>query len=1039
MDRHSLNILSNQRIMKGKHLHLFAWLLTIAITLCKPLHVFAQEAQEIKGTVLDAQSQTPLPGVTVMIKGGKAGAATDAKGQFTLRAAATDILTFSFLGYDKAEQAAGNGKHITISLQPSKTTLNETVVIGYGTVKKSSVTAAVAKVENTNLDQMPAGRPEAALVGRLAGVNISQARSQPGQAPNIRIRGAGSISAGNEPLVVIDGVPGGNLGNINMNDVQSIEVLKDASSAAIYGSRAAGGVIMVTMKKGTAGKTKFNFNGYAGVSKAMGHKDWLVGQDYYDYAVKMQNRQFAWDGGDVSIPVWGDPRRPATAQVSDTIKTNNPTVWQDAVMETAPIQSYNLSASGGTDKVSYYVAGTYKDEKGTLRNTWFKTYGFRANVDVKASKLVEFGMMLTPSYSKLRTPPVDYSNFAKYPSFVPAQRRADGSYPKSRDYWGVVVSSQLNPLATLDGSEFYGSTFANISDMYLKLNLAKGLSLRSSVGTNMAYNTNDTYQTSWGNAAGSSGSQRKSSTINVINENVLSYNTSFTGGHDLSAIAGMSFQQNWGEASGIYALTGSFNNDIIHTLSNATINSAASTFTKSTWGLVSYFGRVNYAYKDKYLVSASVRTDGSSRFGPNSKWGYFPSASLAWRVKQEDFMQNINAISDLKLRASYGVTGNFNIGDFAYLGKMKDAFYSPGNSVVKGQAQGNYGNPDLTWEKTAGIDLGFELGLLDNRINVNFDYYNKKTKDLLYEVSVPITTGFATGLSNIGSVSNKGIELELTTRNLVGKFTWSTSFNFSKNVNRVDDLGDVKERIVTDTYGMSWILRVGEPMFSYYGYKTIGVFQNAQQIANTPALSGTKPGYAIIYDKDGNKVINSDDKMILGNFQPKAIFGMVNNFSWKRFDLSIAMQASVGAKVYNFENEYYAGTLLGAMRGSLVENQWYSASNPGNGKTPAISLGSINYWAPTDVLIEDASFLSIRNINLGYKIPEIFTDKLRMNACRVYFSVSNALMLTKKGFHGYNPEGATAGEISGVNSKPGYNNGSEPLSRSYVLGFNFNF
>lgn len=1024
--------------MKGKNLYLFVWLFSFAIMLCRPFHLFAQEAQEIKGTVLDAQTQSPIPGVTVMIKGSKTGAATDAKGQFSIRATATDILVFSFIGYDKAEQAAGNGKHIYISLQPSKTTLNETVVIGYGTVKKSSVTAAVAKVENTNLDQMPAGRPEAALVGRLAGVNISQARSQPGQAPNIRIRGAGSISAGNEPLVVIDGVPGGNLGNINMNDVQSIEVLKDASSAAIYGSRAAGGVIMVTMKKGVAGKTKFNFNGYAGLSKAIVHNDWITGQEYYDYAVKFQNREYTWAGGDPTIPVWGDPRRPASYQVNDTIISPNPVIWQDAVLSTAPIQSYNLSASGGTDKVTYYVAGTYKDEKGTLRNTWFKTYGLRANVDVKASKVVELGFMLTPSYSKLRSPSVDIANFSKYPSFVQT-RRADGSYPKARDYWGAVVSGQLNPLATLDGTENFSSTFANISDMYLKLNLAKGLSLRSSVGTNIAYNTIDNYQTSWGNAAGSTGSQRKSSTINVINENVLSYNTTFRGGHDLAAIAGMSLQRNWGEASGIYAVTGSFNNDIIHTLSNATINAAASTFTKSSWGLVSYFSRVNYAYKDKYLVSASIRTDGSSRFGPNSKWGYFPSASLAWRVKQEEFMQDIRAISDLKLRASYGVTGNFNIGDFAYLGKMKDALYSPNNSTVKGQAQGNYGNPDLTWEKTAGIDLGFELGVLDNRINLNFDYYSKKTKDLLYEVSVPITTGFTTGLSNIGSVSNKGIELELTTRNLVGKFNWSTSFNFSKNVNKVEDLGDVKERIVTDQFGMSWILRVGEPMFSYYGYKTTGVFQNANQIANTPALGNTKPGQPIIFDRDGNKTINSDDKMILGNFQPKAIFGMVNNFSWKSFDLSIAMQASVGARIYNFENEYYSGTLLGAMRRSLVENQWWSEASPGNGKTPAISLNNIASWGATDVLVEDASFLALRNINFGYRIPESFTSKLRMNSCRVYFSVSNALILTKKGFHGYNPEGYTNGEIGGVNSKPGYNTGSEPLNRSYALGFNFNF
>ncbi|NLR57375.1 TonB-dependent receptor [Chitinophaga polysaccharea] len=1025
--------------MKGKHFYLFTWLFMIAVPLCSPQLLFAQTAHEIKGTVLDGQNKAALPGVTVMVKGSTTGASTDAKGQFTIHAAAKDILVFSFIGYDKIEQAAGSTGHLNIFLQPSKTTLNETVVIGYGVVKKTSVTASVSKVENTNLDQMPAGRPEAALVGRLAGVNISQTRGTAGSAPLIRIRGAGSISAGNDPLIVIDGIPGGNLGSVNMNDVQSIEVLKDASSAAIYGSRAAGGVILVTMKKGLAGKAKFNFNGYAGLSKAIVHHDWLSGQEYYDYAVKYQNREFAWAGGDVSIPVWGDPRRPVAYQVSDTIRKGNPVNWQDAVLQTAPIQSYNLSASGGTDKVSYYVSGTYKDEKGTLHNTWFKTYGVRANVDVKASKVVSLGFMLSPSYSKRRFNSVDIANFAKYPSFVQV-RRSDGTYPKARDYWGAVVSGQLNPMATLDGTEYYGATFGNLSDMYLKLNLAKGLSLRSSVGTNIAFNQTDRFQASWANGGGqSNGGQDKSSTINILNENVLSYTTTFKGGHDLSAIAGMSFQRNDGESSSYSAMPGSYNNDIIHTLNNALINPAATVISKSSWGLVSYFSRVNYAYKDKYLLSASIRTDGSSRFGPNSKWGYFPSASVAWRVKQEDFMKEINAITDLKLRASYGVTGNFNIGDFAYLGKMKDAIYAPNNTIAKGQAQANYGNPDLGWEKTSGIDLGAELSVLDNRLSFVFDYYNKRTNNLLYEVSVPITTGFASGLTNIGQVSNKGIELELTSRNIVGKFNWTTSFNFSKNKNRVEDLGGVNERTTNDQFGMSWILRVGEPMFSYYGYKTIGVLKDASDVANSAVLAGSKPGNPKYLDVDGSKTIDAKDKMILGNFQPKAIFGMVNNFSWNGFDLSVAMQASLGARIYNFENEYYQGALVGAMRRSLVATQWWSPTDPGDGKMPASALSTLSYQAGSDVYIEDASFLSIRNVNLGYTLPESLTRKLRVNNCRVYFSASNVLMLTKKGFHGYNPEGYTNGEISGINSKPGYNTGSEPINRVYALGFNFNF
>lgn len=1025
--------------MKGKHLYLFGVLLAITAGLLSSLPIFAQEAREIKGTVTDSASRTALPGVSVLVKGTKTGTATDAQGQFTIRASAADVLVFTYLGYDKAEIAVGNRTALQMPLQQSKTLLNETVVIGYGTMKKSSVTASVSKVENTNLDQIPAGRTESALVGRLAGVNISQSRSQPGAAPLIRIRGAGSIDAGNDPLVVIDGIPGGNLGSINMNDVESVEVLKDASSAAIYGSRAAGGVVIVTMKKGKAGKAKFNFNGFAGVSSPKGHKDWINGDEYYDYAVRYQNREYVWVGGDPTIPVWGDARRPNSYQVSDVLKNGKNVIWQDEVLGTAPIQSYNLSASGGSDKATYYVSGTYKNEQGTLRNTWFKTYGVRANVDVKASKLVSLGFMLNPMYSKRRYAPVDMASFVKYPNFVEV-RRPDGSYPKARDYWGFVVTGQANPMAILNGSEYYASTFSNLGEGYLKLDLAKGLSFRSSVATNIAYNITETFQATFASSAGqSAGSEVNTSSINLLNENVLSYNTSFRGGHDLSAIAGAAYQRNDSRNATLTASANTFNNDIIHTLNNAIINPGQTSTFKSSWGLVSYFSRVHYAYKEKYMASASIRTDGSSRFGPKNKWGYFPSASLAWRVKQEDFLKNVELISDLKLRASWGVTGNFNIGDFDYLGQIGNVNYSPNNTLTKGQAQTTFGNDELSWEKTKGYDFGVELGLLNSRINLVFDYYDKRTDDLLYRVSVPATTGFTTALTNVGAVRNKGIEIELNTRNLIGAFKWQTNFNFSKNINRVEDLGGVNERITTDTYGMSWLLRVGEPMFSYYGYKTIGVLKDAADVAGSVVLAGSKPGNPKYLDRDGNKKIDGDDRVLLGNFQPKAILGMVNNFSYKNFDLSIAMQASLGAKLYNFENEYYQGALVGAMRRSLVETQWWSTAEQGDGKMPASSLGMLSFQSSSDVYIEDASFLAIRNINLGYTLPAHLTRRLNVNTVRVYLTAGNPFMFTKKGFHGYNPEGYTNGEIGGINSKPGFNTGSEPINRVYAFGFNFNF
>jgi len=1009
------------------------------LMLCLCFQLAAQDLKEVKGTVLDSASNTPLPGVNVMIKGTGRGVSTDADGVFALQASPGETLAFSFIGYDKKEILLSNQSTIRISLHTSTNNLDEMVVIGYGTMKKSSVTAAVSKIENTILDQIPAGRPESALVGRLAGVNVTQNTSSPGSAPIIRIRGVSSIDAGNDPLVVIDGFPGGSLGSISVNDIESIEVLKDASAAAIYGSRGAGGVIIVTTKKGKSGKARFNFNGYTGVSTAMGHDDWITGDEYYNYAVKYQNREYAWIGGDVTLPMWGDARRPNAYQVSDVLKNGNNVVWEDAVLKSSLIQNYNISVGGGNDNVKYYVSGTLKDEKGTLLNTWYKNYGLRANVDVKVNSRIDLGFMLNPSYSKRRFASADIANYTKFPSFVAVQN-PDGTYPTARNYWGAVVSGQSNPMATLEGSFYFGTTVNNLGEAFININLAKGLSLRSSVSTNTAYNLTDRFQASWAiSTAQASGSQANSSTFSIANENVLSYSRTFKNIHAFNVIAGASYQKFNSNASSLTAVAGSYNNDIIHSLNNAIINPALTTASKSQWGLISYFSRAQYGFMDKYLISASVRTDGSSRFGPENKWGYFPSASVAWRVSQENFMKDIRAVSELKFRASYGVTGNFNIGDFEYLGQISDVYYAPNNTLTKGQTQTSYGNAGLSWEKTSSYDFGVELGLFRNRINVVFDYYDKRTNGLLYNVSIPSITGFSSSLSNVGEVSNKGIEFEITTKNLTGALKWETSFNVARNKNEVLSLGGVNERITTDTYGMGWILRVGTPMFSYYGYKITGVLQNQEDVKNSAVLTGSVPGNPKFLDVNNDKTINASDKVILGNFQPKAFFGMVNNFAWKSFDLSIAMQASVGAKMYNFENEYYQGALLGAMRRSLVDTQWYSESDPGNGMVPASPLSKLTYQSSSDAYIENASFLAVRNINLGYTLPTSVSGKLRLSNLRIYTSLANPFMFTHKSFHGYNPEGFTGGEIAGVASKPGYNNGAAPINRVYTIGLNLNF
>ncbi len=995
---------------------------------------------EISGNVTDEKGE-PLPGVSVLLKGSQRGAISDIQGNWRLDIPQPEpgaVLVFSFVGYISQEVPVGNQQRFEVKLLPNSTQLEELVVVGYGTMKKSSVTAAIAKVENKTLDQIPAGRAETALVGRLAGVNITNARNTPGSAPTIRIRGAGSITASNDPLVVIDGFPGGSLANVNMNDVESIEVLKDASSAAIYGSRGSGGVIIVTTKKGKTGKPQLNFNTYVGVGHAIKHNDWISGQEFYDYQARYVNRDYAWQGGDVTLPM-DDPRRPANMQVNSVIKEGD-YIWEDILLNPAPMQNYNLSVRGGTDNVSYYVSGTYKGEKGVLLNSWYKTYSLRANVDVKVNQFVKAGFMVNPNFSDRRTAPVSMEAIVKTAPFVSPHKNANGIYPRPLDYWGTNVSAQVSPFATLEGISNISSAFNNVGEMYLSVDLAKGLNLRSSIGGNITYSTADSYTAAYATTNNlNTGSASDGRSINLLNENVLSYSTMLGTDHSINALAGASYQKATSRSAVMGVLPGSFGNDIIHTLNNATISPTATSTSKSVWGLSSYFARLNYAYKDKYLLSASYRTDGSSRFGPQNRWGAFPSASVAWRLSQEEFLKGVSAISELKLRASYGVVGNFNIGDFRYLGAIGNAYYSPDDVLTKGMAQTSFGNNRLRWERTESNNFGLEVGLFNDRITINADYYIKKTNDLLYDVSIPALSGFSNTIVNIGDIRNQGIELELNTRNFTGAFRWETAFNISKNNNKVMSLGGVDEVINTHTRGMAWLLRVGEPMFSYYGYKLKGVLMNEEDVQNNPVMAGSKPGNTKYEDINGDGKIDPNDRIILGSYLPKIVMGMVNDFAWKNFDMSIVMQSSLGAKMYNLENLYYQGATVSAMRRSLIENQWWSEAEPGDGKSPATALSQLAYVSNSDFYLEDASFLAIRNINLGYTFKPQWISKAKLNNLRVYASVSNALMLTKKGFNGYNPEGFTGGEIAGIGSMPGFNNGAEPVNRIYALGLNLNF
>lgn len=1003
----------------------------------------------VQGTVIDANTGRPMPGVNIAVEGKGRGTSTGTDGEFQMEIANTDtVLSFSYIGYSSRQITVGEQDVIEVAMSSNISNLDEMVVIGYSSVKKSSLTSAISKVENVRLDQIPVIRPETALVGRIAGLHISQTRNRPGDAPDIVIRGPGSISASNTPLIVIDGFAGGSFDDINMNDIESVEVLKDASAAAIYGSRGAGGVIIVTTRKGRSGDPpRFNLNLYYGISNPIlhGEDNWILdGDEFFEYTARYNNRDFFYAGGDYTLPLDSPLRpdnfRPGADRQALTSGGHN---WEDILFNPSPIQNYNLSVAGGTDNTTYYLSGTLMDEQGTFRSTAYRQYAMRARYNVDVSESTRVGVMLSPQYKRTRLPGgAGIQNLIKFAPFVSPNPRDDGSYYRMPDYVShVTVSSGPNPKAALDRSHYYNHVYNSIGELFLSKNFRPNLNFRTSIAGKLRFRENERFTESVASSTGMAfSSEFRDRAANLLNENYLTYTDSFRTTHNIEAILGASFQHEGIWSSYMSSVPGTFVNETIRTLNNAVINPGETTSFKTQWGLASFFTRVNYGYDEKYLLSASIRTDGSSRFGPNTRWGSFPALSAAWRVTQEDFMSGIQAINELKLRASYGVTGNFNIGDFAYLGTVGEFPYSPGGKFTIGLAQDAYGNPDLKWEKTYSYGVGLELSVFSHRLNFTLDLYDQTTKDLLYSVNTPAITGFSSALTNVGDINNRGIELEINTTNiLTSSFQWSTSFNYSYNRNKVVKLGDdVAQRTNMHPRGMGWILREGEPMFSYYGHRMIGVIQSEEELSQVPVMIGQPVGTVKFEDVNGDGIINDDDRVILGNFMPDFYLGMVNDFRWRNFDLNIVMQASVGGKIYNHENLYYQGATTSALLRPLVEGQWWSPEEPGDGEHPAASLAVLQYVASSDYYLEDATFLAVRSINFGYTLPNSLLSRFNVNNLRIYMSITNPVMLTRSGFHAYNPEGRTAG-INNPNSFPGFNDGSEPLNRTIAFGLNMNF
>ncbi len=1043
----------------------------------------------IRGVVTEDPGGEPLPGVSVIIKGTSSGTATDANGNYSIRASAGQVLVFSMVGLAEKQVTVGTETIINVTLGADTRKLEEVVIIGYGTQKRAEVTGAVATFKAENLDERPVARVDQALVGQLAGVTVKQTTGTPGKAMSVQVRGTGSISAGNEPLYVVDGFPlasatpngsgnfasGNPLDNINPNDIESIQVLKDAASAAIYGSRAANGVVIITTKRGKSGKATINFNTYVGYSERSRKLDMLNGPEWIDRAAEIINNTYYNTYKSVGASMNDDPdtRRqilanpPAgVAKITVGPDQYNSTYmvdprwsmpdygglkfidWQDEAFRKGFTQNHQISASGANENVNYYISGNYATNDGMIRGMNYKAYSGRANVEITANKKLKFGLNIAPTYSITNDPGVEGKDniLHQLVSMTPVQVDDPENvnvFNYSQYQWSTSPNSPLAKLNYIIGNT---RRFRTLSTVFGEYEILNGLKFRTTLNldntdnnakgfvpytiagslTNRTRNPNQ--QTS-GNFTG----YRKQT---FVNENTLSYNKILKEIHDLSVLAGYSYNSDKIDNVRV-ASTGGFSNSTVTTLNNAVDITGFTGENKNV--LESYFGRVQYSLKNRYLFSTSHRFDASSRFSKNHKWGYFPSVSAGWRIIEEPFMKKIPNVSDLKIRASWGRAGNYNIGDYSGSSILASANYSFNGASVPGQTPSAIVSDQLTWETSETFDVGLDAGILANRITASFDIYSKLNKDLLLNVAVPGITGFQAYLNNAGKVKNKGWELEVTSRNLTGAFQWTTSINFSHNTNKVQSLPNGQNQIlIPSAFDISHsILKVGEPMYSIYVVKQIGILSQ-EDINNGAALfPGETVGDPKYFDANNDNVIDANDRVIVGHPTPDYTWGISNGFKFRGFDLNVLIQGQNGGSIYSLLGRALGRTGQGASDNALgfYRDRWRSESDPGAGRVSK-AYSTFGRIKNTDWLYS-SNYVRVRNITLGYNLGQVLKTKQVQNA-RVYLTAENFFGWDKyKG--GFNPEAVNT-DVSGSSLYPEAGDyGGLPLPKSLILGLNFNF
>ncbi|HEX7847143.1 MAG TPA: TonB-dependent receptor [Chitinophagaceae bacterium] len=993
---------------------------------------FAQTT--IKGKVFDAESKDPLQGVTVQLKGTSVSTSTDEKGNFSiaLPAGASPVLIISSVGYQSIEFPAKQGKDAIISLKNSATELSDVVVIGYGSTKKRDLTTSISTISAADIMKTPVTSLEQALQGNAAGVVVTNTSAEPGGDISIRVRGGSSIKADNAPLLVVDGFTSDEgLSSLNPDDIKSIEILKDAGATAIYGSRGANGVILVTTKGGRKGKPVVTVESYYGFQQLRKKLPLLTASEL----AELTNEARVAAG---QSPITTRP---------DTMTTDKD--WQDLMFRVAPQINNTISISGGDDRTRYYISANYLTQKGLIVNSDYSRAALRGNLDFNFNKAVSAGIKMNLSYiTKNGIQVGDNGSILRANATNPTDKGLldpSGSFYIDPDTGDPITTP---PLANAQETTNQKKNMSVMVGAYFQVKFLKDFTLRSEATINPSYRLENYYfpNTIRGDKV-SDAYQRYTQASKWYNTNSLMYSKKINK-HNFSVLAGQELTSYF--SNNFQARNTDFTTDVFEFYNLASGNGVPTVSSgASEYKLLSFFSRATYGFDSRYLVSLTYRADGSSKFGVNNRWGYFPSASFAWRASNESFIRKLKVFDDLKFRASYGVNGSDRIDAYS-----SQALYSTRPTAIGGVVGTGYmidrmANSDLRWEKTAEFNVGTDVSIMKNKISLTVDYYRKKTTDLLLDFALPAASGYTTVAKNIGSVENKGWEFSITSKNIDKRdFTWTTSFNASINKNKVLDLGGpesisaISNSSSNTKFGNVVLIKVGLPLGVFYGYRTDGLFQTQAEIdATTAKLEGSKtmPGFQKFVDTNKDGVLNEDDKVVLGNPQPDWSGGMTNTFSYKNFDLSVFAIFQTGNSIMNTGLTKLLNLNGDNNQLAIARDRWRPADAttgyPGQFSNTIPRAYKSYTAAMSDFYISDGSYLRIKTISLAYNLLKKDIKGLRLPDLRFYVTATNLFTFTKYD-SGYDPEVSILGKGS---VGAGVDNGSYPTTKMFVFGIKATF